>query len=264
MRLKQAKLAALLAALCWGAASPGAEAAPSIKELSRQADFVFRGTIVKAGAANLEIVEPNAKTAVVRVDEVLKASATLDDFTGREVTVFLRGRAVKAGAQRVFFTTVGLLGESLGVQEVGRLAGRAVEAKSRLQAVERELLEEDLKARLDEADLAIMGRVLSARATYDETHLGVISEHDPLWWEAVFEVKAVLRGQWVEATVPAWFPASRDVLWASVPKPRAGHEGTWLLHRYQAEDGRFIYTILSPQDLLSADEAKLAEKMVKP
>lgn len=264
MRWQQARAAALVAAFCWGAAGTQAAAAKSIKDLSREAEFVFRGTIVKPGAANLSIVEPDAKTAVVRVDEVLKAADTLDDFTGREVTVFLRGRAMKAGEQQVFFTKVGLIGESLGVQEVGRRLGRATDTKARLAAVERQIVAENLATRLKAADLAISGRVLSVRATYSGPESGVMAEHDPQWWEAVFEIKAVLQGQVLEATLPVWFPSSRDVMWAAVPKPFQGHEGTWLLHRHQTETGRSIYAILDAQDLLSAGEVKILEKMVKP
>ena len=113
---------ALLAGLGW--TFPGdaqGAAADSLKELTKGADLVFRGTVLRPGAANLEIVEPTDKTAVVRVDETLATSGTLDDFTGREVTVFLReAGSVKAGEQGVFFTTVAFLGETLGVVEVGR------------------------------------------------------------------------------------------------------------------------------------------------
>lgn len=264
MRWKQARAAALAAVLAWGAAGSQAASAKTLKELSREAEFVFRGTIVKPGAANLSIVEPNDKTAVVRVDEVLKAADTLDDFTGREVTVFLRGRALKAGDQQLFFTKVGLLGESLGVQEVGRRLGRAADAKSRLAAVERQIAAENLDKRLQAADLAIAGRVLSVRATYGGEESGVFAEHDPQWWEAVFEVRAVLHGQVLEATLPVWFPSSRDVMWAAVPKPFVGHEGTWLLHRHQTESGRSIFAILDAQDLLTPGEEKILAKRGKP
>jgi hypothetical protein len=264
MRLKKAKAAALLAALLSVMVSAEASAAKSVKELSRNAEFVFRGTIVKPGAANLEIVEPNEKTAVVRIDEVLKASESLDGFTGREITVLLQGRPLKAGEQRVFFSTVGLLGETLGVQEVGRLAGSAVDTKARVAVAERQIVEEGLTNRLKGADLAISGRVLSLRATYSEPKGDVFSEHDPLWWEAVFEIRAVLQGQVLEATLPVWFPSSRDAVWASVPKPGIGQEGIWLLHRYQTESGKSIYAILDPTDLLSTSEAKIIEKRVKP
>ncbi|HEX2645113.1 MAG TPA: hypothetical protein VHU81_19090 [Thermoanaerobaculia bacterium] len=264
MRLNRLKAAALLAALSLVMVSAEASAAKTVKELSRNAEFVFRGTILKPAAANLEIVEPNEKTAVVRVDEILKGADTLGDFTGREITVFLQGRPLKAGQQRVFFSTVGLMGETLGVQEVGRLTGRAADAKAKVTAAELQVAEEALASRLKAADLAIKGRVLNRRATYDPAKPEVISEHDPQWWEAVFEVTAVIQGNLVERTLPVWFPSSRDAMWAAVPKPDVGQEGTWLLHRYQTESGRVIFALLDAQDQLSDGETKMLEKMVKP
>ena len=262
MRLTKIKAAILLAALC--AAGAQAAAAKPLKDLTREADMVFRGTVVRPGAANLEIVVPDAKTAIVGVDEVLKAGAALDDFTGREVTVFLAARALQAGDQRVFFTRVGLIGESLGVQEIGRLPGRTKSAKSQVAAAERQIQAETLAARIDASDLAIDGRVLSVRATYTEPKRGVLSEHDPLWWEAVLEVRAVLHGQLLEATVPVWFPNSIDAMWAEVPKPDVGRQGIWLLHRYVTEEGRAIFALLSREDLLTSSEASLVERSVKP
>jgi hypothetical protein len=264
MRLNRLKAAALLAALSCMVMSPEVFAAKPVKELSRQAEFVFRGTIVKPAAANLEIVEPNEKTAVVRVDEILQGADTLGDFTGREITVFLQGRPLKAGQQRVFFSTVGLMGETLGVQEVGRLAGSPADTKAKVMAARQQGAEEALAARLKAADLAISGRVMNRRATYDPAKPEVISEHDPQWWEAVFEVTAVIQGNLVERTLPVWFPGSRDAMWAAVPKPDVGQAGTWLLHRYQTESGRVIFALLDAQDQLSDDESKMLEKMVKP
>jgi hypothetical protein len=257
---------ALIAAFSWGAvpasAAPVARPA-SVKDLTRSADFVFRGTVQKIGAANLSIVEPDSRTAVVRVDQVLKAGGTLDDFTGREVTVFLNG-GVKAGEQRVFFTGVRLLGESLGVAEVGRPFGLAADLGAQVGSARGEILREDVAARLAAADVAVAGRVLSTRATYETPKSGPITEHDPLWWEAVLEVTSVLKGQVTGQTVTFWYPSSADVMWAAVPKPGVGHEGTWLLHRQSPADAASVLAVADPKDLMSPDEAKTAEGMVKP
>ena len=257
---------ALIAAFSWGAAEISAAPAPqAVKDLTRSADFVFRGTVRQTGAANLSIVEPDGRTAVVRVDEVLKASGTLDDFTGREVTVF-PSEGLKPGEQRVFFTSVRLLGESLGVQEVGRPAGTAADLGAAVGSARSEIQREALAARLAAADLVVSGRVLSTRATQAEPKLsGPITEHDPLWREAVLEVDSVLKGQVAGKTVAFWYPGSIDVMWAAVPKPGEGQEGTWLLHRQDAPaGGAAVFAVADPQDLLSPDEAKAAAGMVKP
>jgi len=255
---------ALLAAIGWGAAdASAATVSKPVKDLTRAAEFVFRGTVQKTGAANLSIVEPNDKTAVVRVDEILKRSGTLDDFTGRDVTVFL-SEPLRAGDQRVFFTAVRLLGESLGVQEVGRDAAPAADLRAQVQSAQGEIVREELAARLAAADLVVAGRVISTRPTYTLPQKGPITEHDPLWWEAVLEVRSVLKGTAAEKTVTFWYPSSADVMWAQVPKPNAGQEGTWLLHRQTPEAGAAVFAVADPRDLLSAAEETVAGTVVKP
>jgi hypothetical protein len=262
---------ALLAA-CWGPGSSWAAPVPgqgrdsnAVKDLTRRAEFIFRGTVQKPGAANLEVVEASARTAVVRVDEVLKAADTLDDFTGREVTVFLRQPgSVRAGDQGTFFTKVGLLGESLGVLELGRRNGSALNLKAQIASAGSQALEQDLRARVAAADLVASGRILSTRATYEEPKSGALTEHDPLWWEAVLEVRKVVKGQVTEKTVTFWFPASLDAMWAFAPKPSAGQEGTWLLHRQPVEGRGGVYAVADPRDLMSRDEQTIAESWVKP
>jgi len=75
----------VLFGLCVCAAAGRAAGGP--EELTRAAQLVFRGTIQKVEASNLENVRADSSTAVVRVDEVLKAAPGLGDFTGREITV---------------------------------------------------------------------------------------------------------------------------------------------------------------------------------
>lgn len=257
---------ALLAALGWEVPGRAQDSkADSVRELTRTAELVFRGTVLKPGAANLEVVEPNDKTAVVRVDETLATAGTLDDFTGKEITVFLReAGSLKAGEQSVFFTTVALLGETLGVVEVGR-QGPAADLRAQVATARGQLLAEGLRARLAKSGLAVSGRVVSTKAAAKASSVGgVITEHDPQWQEAVVEVRTVLHGQLAEKTVPVWFPGSVDVMWAGAPKLAAGREGAWLLHRYEAEGRGPVWTVLDPQDQLTAEEARIAEGGVTP
>lgn len=263
---------ALLTVMSLGAsaAPPGAvpglpgPAAPTLKDLTAASDYIFRGTVLRPGAANLEIVEPSERTAVVRVDEVLKASPSVDDFTGREVTVILsRPEAVRAGQAQVFFGTIGLAGESLGILELGRAADGG-HLKARIARAQGVLFESTLRAKLAAADLAVSGRVLSTRATYSEPKSGVLTEHDPLWWEAQLEVKAVLQGATAQKTVPFWFPTGADAMWVTAPKAAIGSDGIWLLHRYEVAGRGVVFAVLNSEDLLTAAEAKVAQKWVKP
>jgi len=254
----------LLATLS-GIAAQASLAPPAkpVKDLTQSAEFIFRGTVQKTGTANLSIVEPDARTAVVRVDEVLKASGTLDDFTGQEVTVFL-SEALKTGDQRLFFTQVRLLGESLGVQEVGRPAGSLAELQAQVGSAKSELLRESLAMRLAGADLVVSGRVRSVRATETAPQSGPVTEHDPQWGQAVLEIKSILKGQATTKTITFWYPGSADVMWAPVSKPAVGQEGTWLLHLHTPENGAAVLALVDSQDLLTAGEAQVAAGMVQP
>lgn len=233
-----------------------------VKELLRSAELVFRGTVVEAGAANLSIVEPGPRTAVVRVDEVLKSSGTLDDVTGRLITVSSL-EPLGAGEERTFFTSVRLLGESLGVEEVGRPSVPEATIEIELRRARHALLREELATRLSAADLVVAGRVLSTRPTYAVPEDGPFTEHDPRWWQAVVEVRSVLKGG-ATKTVSFLYPSSTDVMWVRAPKASVGQEGTWLLHRYTPEGGVAAYFIVDPQDLLTAAETRFAESLVSP
>ena len=58
-----------------------------------------------------------------------------------------------------------------------------------------------------------------------------ISEHDPLWREAVVAVDAVEKGHHPGDQAVVQFPASRDVAWYRVPKLQEGQQGVFLLHK---------------------------------
>ena len=102
--------------------------------------------------------------------------------------------------------------------------------------------------RFADADVVVSGRVTSvsdaaARAPRGKTQLP-ITEHAPLWREAVIEVTAVHKGQRVSRSVRVRFPASTDVAWAGSPKLEAGQRGTFLLKRAGA--GLTVVETLSP------------------
>lgn len=268
MNRKHVRIGLALLAVLAGVV-PGRAQTPAgdpVKGLTREAGLVFVGTVTKTGAANLEIVEPNDRTAVVRVDETLVSAGTLADFTGKDVTVFLReAGSAKAGEQSVFFTTVALLGETLGLVEVGRRTGPPADLRAQVAAARREIATEGVRARMAAADLAVSGRVLSVRAAVSAGPSGgTLSEHDPQWQEALVEVRTLLHGQLAEKTVAVWFPGSLDVMWARAPKLGVGREGAWLLHRYEPEGRGPVWAVLDPKDQLSAEEARIAGGGVNP
>lgn len=56
-----------------------------------------------------------------------------------------------------------------------------------------------------------------------------ISEHDPIWHEAVVNVESVEKGSTGLKQVTVRFPGSNDVRWRNHPKLRPGQQGVFLL-----------------------------------
>ena len=227
-----------------------AAAAPS----TERSPFVFRGSVQKLRAANVEAVPSKSDTAVVRVDELLEASASFQGYRGKDITVQLTpGARLKKGDQRIFHTSEWIFAKNLAVkahdvkpvEATGR--GRSAMSASHLVGDP----EENLQARrllqhFDKADVVVRGRVRTvrepkappaartrARGSSEPTKRRV-SEHDPNWREAVIAIDGVDKGSTPGNEVVIRFAGSRDIAWYASPKFRAGDSGAWLLHRAAA------------------------------
>jgi hypothetical protein len=91
---------------------------------------------------------------------------------------------------------------------------------------------------------------------------GRISEHDPMWREAVIEVNDVHKGNASPRQVIVRFPSSRDIRWHKAPKFHPGQEGVFLLKKaalpppsakggaaaLSAKAPTVAYTCLHPED----------------
>jgi len=231
-------------------------------ELTRAAQLIFRGTVQKTNAANLDAVKADAGTVVVKVDEVLKAPSSLGDLTGRAITVkLLKAGGALPGEQAVFFTNGWLYGSNLAVVEVGRLHGDAALLRGQVAAAWQKADEAALKGRLDGAELVVAGKVV-------EIHPAAVagegvSEHDPQWWEAVVQVDSVLKGKPASQRVAFLYPTSEDVHWYEAPRPAVGWDGIWLLYRNQVPElGVAGFTALKPWNLLSRGQADTVKRLV--
>lgn len=252
----------VILSLCLCAATGQAASGP--EELTRAAQLVFRGTIQKVDASNLDAVPADSGTAVVRVDEVLKAAPSLGDFTGREITVKLAqpGDATP-GEQAVFFTNGWLYGTTLAVIEVGRLHGDAALFRGQVAAAVRQAADEELQGRLAGAALVVAGRVVETHPAAVVGEVGEGSEHDPQWWEAVVQVDTVFKGKPEGQRVTFFYPMSRDVVWFEAPKPAVGSDGIWLLHRDQLPElGLPGYTALKPWNLLPRGQVDRVRRLL--
>lgn len=230
-----------------------------------EARYVFAGTVQKINASNVKMLPASQRTAIVKVDRVLKAPNTMDNFTGRQITVELaRGSSVKAGQQAIFLTNASLFGENLAVREVSH---QAVQVEARLKetlatdAVRQ--TDSSLADRLRRASLVIVGRVQDVRAL-EQAGRGPRSEHDPLWWQARVEIRETDKGQAAEPVITVLFPSSTDEAWYNSHKFKPGEEGIFLLQTQPAEAyGLRGFTALHPLDFQPTGERDRIRRLLQ-
>src|SRR5262245_34729211 len=87
------------------------------------ASFVFQGKVTKTKSSNVKAVARSDRTAVVTIENVVRAPGALASFSGRDVTVQLaQDEDVKQGQRAIFYTNGSVFGENLAVQSVGHEA----------------------------------------------------------------------------------------------------------------------------------------------
>jgi hypothetical protein len=165
------------------------------ESLSRQARFVFVGTVQRLRAANVAEVDDKERTVVVHVDRVEKGPESMSAYVGREITVKLApGEKVRAGEQVRFFTNGWLFAETLAVESLGHEAvvptgaprGRRAAAAARPGDARRAVLAASISAgesasepaarlkaaaiadRVASADVVVRGRVTAVRVAAEE------------------------------------------------------------------------------------------------
>ncbi len=248
-------------------------------ELAQQAKFVFQGTVRKLKAATMKEVPVADDTVVVRIDRVIHAPEALRDFAGQEITVRLKaGEKVKAGQTFVFYTNGWIFGTSLAVQSAGHdeaTPGTVAALASHPEDPVRSLQSREAMAQAASADLIVTGRVSAVRLPSAEAVVRAtaavsgrtserISEHAPVWHEAVIDVDEVHKGTHTTKQIVVRFPSSTDVRWYKAPKFHTGQEGVFLLHKEQLAGTRAMaagqgagpseYTALNPADFQPLEE----------
>jgi hypothetical protein len=213
------------------------------EKLASQATFIFKGTVKRLKAATIPSLPVTEKTAVVRVDEILRASEALQHFAGTDITVLLDSREnFGKGERALFYTTSWMLGESLAVVSLGHtpVSGDSAAATDSTLSSSDETIQR-LQKKVVDADTVVTGRVTNvrlARASLPtkgrakksgRDEYGPISEHDPIWQEAVIEVSDVEKGRGTQKRILVRFPESTDVMWVDTPKLQLGQEGVFLL-----------------------------------
>jgi hypothetical protein len=207
-----------------------------------KANFVFKGTVKKLKSATMAEVPLSDRTAVVRVDEVIDGPPDLTGFLGQEITVELSSvRKVSVGQKMVFHTTGWMFGGSVAVRSLREEAAKSSGIKTS-QAGKAAHANAARPAHFSDADLVVSGKVVSVRIPADATAArkrttktrSPITEHDPVWREAVIQVDDVLKGEKKAKQVTVRFPDSSDVMFHGVPRFEPGQEGYFMLHKGDA------------------------------
>lgn len=212
------------------------------KDLMREASIIFAGTVTGMKSSSVAEVPASAQTIVVRVDRILRKPAAVALATGDSVTLYAQDAAsFQEGDQATFYTRGVIFGEGLVVREVGheRLssrmgAARMDEYQAKMTRLDDELRDEALRAKIAAADVIVVGQVEEVRLPQTKTLRAQekpsrISEHDPMWREAVIKVESAFRGAQDGDTIVVRFSASEDVAWFRAPKLQIGQTGTFIL-----------------------------------
>jgi len=240
MKIHGYPLFAIVGASCLLGANPRIALAAQ-EELLAKSNIVFNGTIVQHGAASFSGVPVSRNTMVVKVNNVLLKPDSIILANGDAVTLHAQDPSLlPPGTSATFYTNGWIFGTGLAVTEIGHepldtdpSAARAPSASS----LRKQIDDAVLQARLRDAELIISGRVVavgpvtstSARAVPER---GPITEHAPMWTEAVVKVEEGLKGTVSGGEeVVIRFPASMDVVWFNAPKFKVGQEGTFILRR---------------------------------
>jgi hypothetical protein len=231
-----------------------------LDEVLREAPLVFRGRVESDHASSTATYSASDQTAVVEVQEVIRAPEALAQLAGLRVTVVLQTPGEPAvGDTAVFYTHTLVVADSLVVQEVDHEP--TVEGALPVEGLADALVKsanEPVQARLDQADVVILGTVTKVEPS---TVAGppTISEHDPLWWDAEVHVEQVLKGDLKSDTVTVLYPSSFDVAWYAAPKYHEGQRGIFALHsdettRAAAAERGEVYMTLDANDFHAAED----------
>ncbi len=265
-------LALLLIASCFGASTSikagVIQTTGNIEELVRQSRFIFRGTVTQLGASTIPNMAEGKDLAIVHVDEIYLGPKTLSGFAGKNITVRLRETPPTAvGQQWVFFTVGWLFGQSIAVQEVGRIEFRDDTAgviRQQIAAAIQTIADQDLQRRLARAELVVVGRVTLTRSAAAQPQVPDGSEHDPDLREFVIQVESVEKGSSPSSTAVALYASSIDVAWFQAPKFKEGQDGIFILLRNEIEGLRVQgLTALDAQDFLSRSELERVRRLLR-
>ena len=209
---------------------------PNAENLVGQSTFIFRGTVVKTNASLVSAMPAGPNTAIVKVDQVLRAPEVLGSMTGDQVTVqFKAPTNVQVGQQRLFFTVPVVFSDTVAVQETGQLQTTPPDVQAMSAHVDlvsnlvKQLPDKKLQEHALTADAVVTGTVTAVKPVVPPPG-SPVTEHDPKWHEATLKVESVERGHVASDTVTVLFANSKDIAWYTSPKFTVGQKGVFVLH----------------------------------
>jgi len=227
---------------------------------------------------------PEEEAAIVVVNQVIQAPELLRHIAGQRITVF-HAKKIEIGQRAKFYSEALVFGESIAV-EVKWIQPVEAEPAPALADAAGNLHAQRAQERFDAADLVVTGRVkavhapeaASVAAAMGSNSSTRITEHDPMWNDAVIEVHEVHKGDAPSGEVVIRFPSSTDVKWYRAPKFQPGQEGVFMLHReepkalasgaaaFAAVAGaatEMPYTALDPADFHPAEATNVIATVVR-
>jgi hypothetical protein len=200
----------------------------TISEWLSNASFVFSGHITALGKNNLDGVQPDERMALVNVEDVVMTPSILGKLSGKSITVYLQAReGIEEGQRMTFFASPYYYGKNIGVLEIGRTTLSAAEIREPTINARMLQLDQELKERINGAQLIVSGRVVNTRP-YQSKYLPGIEEGVE-WWTAEIRMETVEKGQPPSDNLWIYFPTGGEPEWGLYPKFHPGQEGIWLL-----------------------------------
>jgi hypothetical protein len=220
----------------------------TLKEQLARSSLAFVGTVQSLGQSPEPGIAVDDRTALVEVEQALRAPEQVDLSPGSAVVVQLSPDLdpLEDGDRATFFANPLVYGNVLVVSEVDRDADapRAGRVSAR-RAVE-ELEEDAVREHAESADAVVRGHVIGLRAAASDPR----REHDPHWWVATLDVDLVARGDADEGELAVLYANSLDRRWRDWPKPKAGQSGMWILHTTEGDAEQWArFQLMHPEDL---------------
>ncbi len=222
------------------------------------AKFIFRATVEQISAATLPEISDVSQCIIVKVNEVVWAPPGFTDWTGKSITVNVKGNDKhKVESEVLFYTNGWLYGRSLAVVEVNSMDTQELSNAQVLAGVQKDQ-DDEVQKSLKRAELVVSGKVIRISEPVKQR---IDSEHDPLWVTAEIEIDKTLKGSDSRSTLSFQFPSSTDIMWENAPKFKEGDTGVWLLRRSQQQDDTFSVT--ETGDYYPLNRANYIEKLLK-